>query len=167
MSVQPSVCRSVPSQFPDDNLRIDQCKFLKLCTVVQYHEIQVKFNFQQNLKCIVFEFGCFQHFAIPLFSTSHGGLSLNIPLMSYFLLQVRLQIKDGGSPPRSSVSTLQIFVNRNMLPPSFLRNFNVSILENSPVGVVITSVKAEDQDPQVTYVNLPNKKSNACGSPSQ
>jgi hypothetical protein len=41
-----SVRLSVPRWFPDDNLRMDQRIVFNLCTVVKYHKIQNKFEFQ-------------------------------------------------------------------------------------------------------------------------
>lgn len=89
-----------------------------------------------------------------LFSKFRYFKNFEILTIYFYLLQVRLRIEDGGSPPRSSTSITVIRVQRNMLPPFFAGNFNTTILENTAVGVALKTVTATDNDPQVILTTI-------------
>lgn len=57
---------------------------------------------------------------------------------------------DGGSPPLSASALVDITVTRNLRDPEFREDtVRVSIPDNSPPGVAVTSVEAVDQDRSV------------------
>jgi hypothetical protein len=65
-------------------------------------------------------------------------------------LQLRLLAEDGGSPKKTATATVDINVNRNLVPPQFNpASYSQSIIENFPVGSEIVTVSATDSDPQV------------------
>ena len=65
-------------------------------------------------------------------------------------------VKDGGQPPRTAATTIEVNVTRNMFAPEF-QNFKtrVDIPETLPAGTVVVRVSAKDKDRIVSYFLLP------------
>ena len=58
---------------------------------------------------------------------------------------------DGGTPPRSASAVVDITVTRNLRDPQFNPdNIRVSIPDNSPPGMAVTTVSATDNDRSVS-----------------
>lgn len=67
-----------------------------------------------------------------------------------FHSQVRISAYDNGSPAKSSVTTLEVNVDRNLNCPQWRSgDQNVEILETHDLGTLVASVEAEDRDNQV------------------
>ena len=65
-------------------------------------------------------------------------------------LQVRVQIEDGGSPPRMRSELLTVNVLRNLFSPVFSNDeYEASILETHGIGRSVTKVSAKDEDRKV------------------
>ena len=61
---------------------------------------------------------------------------------------------DGGTPPRSASAVVDITVTRNLRDPQFNPDtIRVSIPDNSPPGMAITTVSATDNDRSVCIVH--------------
>ena len=79
-------------------------------------------------------------------------------LEKIFWFQLRLVARDGGSPSKSATATVDINVQRNLLPPVFDPSgvYNVTIIEQTAVGEEILVVSATDNDPVVSQINFVN-----------
>ena len=65
---------------------------------------------------------------------------------------MRVKARDLGDPPRvSRESVVTVSVGRNKHPPRFLKqSYSTEILENINVGHTIETVKAKDEDKEVS-----------------
>ena len=67
-----------------------------------------------------------------------------------FLFQIRVLASDGGDPPQSATTTVNVVVRRNLYPPVFSpRRIELNIYENARLGVTIATVNATDRDTKV------------------
>ena len=68
------------------------------------------------------------------------------------LPQLRLSAYDGGTPPKSDVTTVAITVNRNLFCPAWTQTngSTVQVLESVDISAQIAQVTATDQDTQVS-----------------
>ena len=65
---------------------------------------------------------------------------------------MRIQAKDGGSPPRSGTAVVTIVIDRNLMRPRFYpTTYSETINELTNLGQVITSVYANDSDINVGH----------------
>ena len=63
------------------------------------------------------------------------------------VLQVLIQVTDGGIPPLSDFTIMQITIERNLESPRFLHNpVNVRILDTIVPGSFVVQVNATDDD---------------------
>ena len=68
---------------------------------------------------------------------------------------IRVEARDGGTPPRSDVTLVQVHVLRNMRAPAFEPvNYDSVIKETVVLGETIASVKAADADRRVSCCNF-------------
>ena len=75
--------------------------------------------------------------------------------MSYFVLQLQLQVLDGGTPRLGAVADLVVNVNRNLVAPAWDRNsYTQTILETKAVGEGILTVQAIDRDVFVSHTYI-------------
>lgn len=57
---------------------------------------------------------------------------------------------DGGTPPRTDTTVVSVTVNRNLQKPRFdPQNYPVKVLETIPIGELLTTVSARDNDRRV------------------
>ncbi|KAL8559117.1 hypothetical protein ACOMHN_046165 [Nucella lapillus] len=69
--------------------------------------------------------------------------------------RVRVLARDGGSPSLSATSTVLVNVERNLNPPTFLRqNYSVTIFETQDLGDFVQQISAIDQDISAPYNTL-------------
>ncbi len=67
------------------------------------------------------------------------------------ILQIRVVAKDGGTPPLSAVTLVNVNVNRNLNAPRFENaNYQQTVLETQPLGVAFVQVQAKDTDQRVS-----------------
>ena len=65
-------------------------------------------------------------------------------------LQLRIEARDGGTPPRSATALVNINVQRNLVAPVFQQSsYQTTILETQSLGVNILRVVATDADTKV------------------
>ena len=68
-----------------------------------------------------------------------------------------MRVRDGGSPQRSSTTTVAVQINRNLNAPVFdLNAYGTTILETQSPGTVVqfsTPIVARDNDIQVCNIN--------------
>ena len=71
----------------------------------------------------------------------------------FIIFQVRIVAYDNGSPARSSTVMAYVTVLRNFATPEFSsRRFNVNILESQTAGIPFYTVRAEDEDRNVSII---------------
>ncbi len=96
-----------------------------------------------------------QHW-FPVFTSSLLGNLLSVEhhnrnQFQRFLLQIRVVAKDGGTPPMSAVTLVNVNVNRNLNAPRFeTANYEQTVLETQPLGVAFVRVQAKDNDQRVS-----------------
>ena len=67
------------------------------------------------------------------------------------LLQLRIEARDGGTPPRSATALVSINVQRNLVRPVFQQStYETTILETQSLGINILRVIATDADTKVS-----------------
>ena len=67
------------------------------------------------------------------------------------LLQLRIEARDGGTPPRSATALVNINVQRNLVRPVFQQSsYETTILETQSLGINILRVIATDADTKVS-----------------
>lgn len=72
--------------------------------------------------------------------------------MFLFWLKIRVLVQDGGNPRLSDVTTVVVYVNRNLFAPSFApTQYSRTILDTEAVGVPLVKVTALDADTTVSY----------------
>ena len=65
-----------------------------------------------------------------------------------------MKAADGGTPPRTSTTVVDITVIRNLNEPVFAQNnMRVSINDNLPAGSSIAQLSATDADDEVIILN--------------
>ena len=70
-----------------------------------------------------------------------------------FSLQIRVVASDGGSPPRIDTTVVSVTVTRNLQKPRFdPQNYPVRVLQTFPIGQVLTTVSAKDNDRRVSSI---------------
>lgn len=73
---------------------------------------------------------------------------------SEFSLQFNVRVKDGRNPEKSDIAAVTVSVDRDEQVPTFQGPTTVTIEETEPVGNVIETVNATDNDLRVsTYRN--------------
>ena len=76
---------------------------------------------------------------------------LAVIILSY--LQVRVIARDGGTPPRSDITVVDVTVIRNLARPRFDPTaYTTRIIETLPLGEPIIAVRATDDDARVLYL---------------
>ena len=66
------------------------------------------------------------------------------------LFQIRVVASDGGTPPLTAMTLVQVYVNRNLNAPRFENsNYEKEILETQPLGLPFVEVDAMDDDSKV------------------
>ena len=64
-----------------------------------------------------------------------------------------MRAKDGGSPPRTDTTVVQVDVDRNLNKPQFdPQTYAARVLETLPLGSVVATVVAKDSDLRVSYI---------------
>lgn len=75
---------------------------------------------------------------------------MNLSILSPIPLQLRVEARDGGSPPRSATALVNINVQRNLHAPVFNpTRYEETILETTGLGVSLVRVLATDADTRV------------------
>ena len=68
-------------------------------------------------------------------------------------MQIRVNAKDGGSPPLIDTTVVSVKVDRNLNKPSFEpTSYQARILETAQIGELIKAVTAKDADKRVNIV---------------
>ena len=69
------------------------------------------------------------------------------------MLQLRVRVEDGGSPPKYATAVLKINIDYNLEDPVFdnLSECTKTISELHNVNVMIDSVRADDRDNKVCW----------------
>ena len=76
--------------------------------------------------------------------------STNINKATLFLFQLRIAVKDGGTPSLSSTAILRVDVSRNLYRPEFRElSYETTIAETIPTDVSIVQINATDRDSKV------------------
>ena len=72
------------------------------------------------------------------------------------MLQLRVQVQDGGTPPRSASTVVQVNVIRNLFAPQFFANgiIKTSIPETATPGYSVFQVTATDADATVSWISF-------------
>lgn len=76
---------------------------------------------------------------------------------TFCFVQIILMASDDGYPPKYSVISCTISINRNQFGPVFIypnfqNSYEFNILETQNIGDVFASVSARDADSQVTML---------------
>ncbi|KAK0048619.1 protocadherin Fat 4, partial [Biomphalaria pfeifferi] len=85
-------------------------------------------------------------------SQNYIVLNRNLATDNATRYQLRVQVADQGSPPRSSLCVFSVNVNRNVNAPQFSPAFyNITILETQPIASTIVYLTATDADRIAPY----------------
>ena len=93
---------------------------------------------------------------VHLLPAHHPILTQLNMMLSFPFTQLRILAKDGGTPPLTATTTVQVDVQRNIFPPVFTSNSteDATIPETLPAGAPVAAVMATDADDAVSGLKI-------------